>query len=154
MSEQRKHLKRLSRVWVDNPVYFVTCCVKKRRSLLANDTVHTILAAEWKRALDQHGWAIGSYIIMPEHAHFFGRPTYDAKTLSQFMEKWKEWTSKKITRHLGIRAPLWQKGFFDHVIRSDESYSEKWAYVERNPVRADLANEPEDWQYRGHIHFK
>ena len=33
------------------------------------------------------------------------------------------------------------KGFFDHLIRHSESYSEKWEYVRQNPVRAGLVNE-------------
>ena len=34
--------------------------------------------------------------------------------------------------------PLWQSEFFDHVIRSADSYTEKWNYVRENPVRAGL----------------
>ncbi len=45
----------------------------------------------------------------------------------------------------------WQAGFFDHVLRSSESYGEKWEYVRMNPVRAGLAARPEDWPYAGEI---
>jgi hypothetical protein len=31
--------------------------------------------------------------------------------------------------------PLWQPGFFDYVLSNDESYGEKWKYVQENPVR-------------------
>jgi hypothetical protein len=34
--------------------------------------------------------------------------------------------------------PHWQKGFFDHILRGDESYSAKWDYVRENTVRAGL----------------
>jgi hypothetical protein len=47
--------------------------------------------------------------------------------------------------------PYWQEGFFDHVLRSSESYSEKWSYVRMNPVRAGLCAEPEQWPYQGEI---
>jgi len=40
--------------------------------------------------------------------------------------------------------PVWQRGFFDHLLRSDESYAEKWNYVRENPVRAGLAQSAED----------
>jgi hypothetical protein len=36
------------------------------------------------------------------------------------------------------KRPLWQPGFFDHVLRNDESYSKKWEYVRENSVRAGL----------------
>ncbi len=54
---------------------------------------------------------------------------------------------------LGIKAPFWQKEFFDHLIRSGESYSEKWEYMRQNPVRAGLVSNADDWKYSGHIHY-
>jgi putative transposase len=52
---------------------------------------------------------------------------------------------------LGLQKPHWQEGFFDHVLRSSESYSQKWDYVQMNPVRAGLCEKAEDWAYRGEI---
>ncbi len=52
---------------------------------------------------------------------------------------------------LGVQKPHWQEGFFDHLLRSAESYSEKWEYVRLNPVRAGLCKEPEQWPYQGEI---
>ena len=51
----------------------------------------------------------------------------------------------------GMARPYWQEGFFDHVLRSSESYSEKWEYVRMNPVRAGLCARPEQWAYQGEI---
>jgi hypothetical protein len=48
-------------------------------------------------------------------------------------------------------APYWQKGFFDHELRSSQSYSEKWCYVRDNPVRAELLKHWEEWPYVGQI---
>jgi len=45
--------------------------------------------------------------------------------------------------------PIWQRGFFDHVLRSDESYAEKWEYVRENPVRAGLVRIADEWPYAG-----
>ncbi len=42
----------------------------------------------------------------------------------------------------------WQPGCFDRLLRSSESLSEKWLYVEENPVRTGLVNRYEDWPYR------
>ena len=47
--------------------------------------------------------------------------------------------------------PHWQKTFFDHLLQSSESYSEKWNYVRENPVRAGLVASTEDWPYLGEI---
>lgn len=60
----------------------------------------------------------------------------------------KNYISKAL-RLDGTPAPHWQKGFFDHVLRSDESYAEKWLYVRNNPARAGLVANSDDWEYRG-----
>jgi len=49
------------------------------------------------------------------------------------------------------KRPLWQPGFFDHVLRSDESYSQKWEYVRENPVRAGLVRRIDEWPYQGEL---
>jgi hypothetical protein len=53
---------------------------------------------------------------------------------------------------LRIAPPIWQADYFDRYLRSSESYSQKWDYVEQNPVRAGLVERFEDWPYRGIIH--
>ena len=47
--------------------------------------------------------------------------------------------------------PLWQRGFFDHVLRSEESYGQKWNYVRDNPIRAGLVANADGWPYAGEI---
>lgn len=90
---------------------------------------------------------------MPDHVHFFAMPGPAAKPLAEFMRQWKQWTAKGILAAANRPAPLWQPRFFDHVLRSRDSYGEKWTYVSENPVRAGLAVTPERWPYAGHIHF-
>jgi putative transposase len=70
--------------------------------------------------------------------------------LSEWMKSLKNSLSKTL-RVMNVPAPHWQKGFFDHVMRSEESYSEKWLYVAENPVRKKLSARPEDWPYQGEI---
>jgi len=55
---------------------------------------------------------------------------------------------------LEIEAPFWQREFFDHLLRSNESYSEKWEYVRQNPARAGLVANAADWEFSGDIHYK
>jgi putative transposase len=146
-----KHLKRLERIWIENPIWFVTTCTRKRQKVLNQKEVADVLIAEWIKAKERHRWIIGNYVIMPDHVHFFCAPLNEAVDLAKFVGSWKEWTSKAITRQLGLEAPIWQSQFFDHLLRSEESYAEKWDYVQQNPVRAGLAKAPEDWPFLGEI---
>jgi putative transposase len=156
-----KLLQRVDRIWIEFPIYFVTVCPFRRRAILARDPVAEVLVDELPHARERHGWAIGSYVIMPNHMHFFCAPERDAKTLSDFMREWKSWTSRRIRAVLprpttaatktSADNSLWQREFFDHVLRSEESHGEKWNYVRDNPVRAGLVKSSDDWPYFGSI---
>ncbi len=91
---------------------------------------------------------------MPDHVHFFAVPEADAKPLVTFVAKWKEWTTKNLASALNLTPPLWQPRFLDHLLRSEDSRSEKWDYVRNNPVRAGLVANADKWLYQGHIHFE
>ena len=153
-----KHLRRLDRIWPDSPIYFITMCTKNRRAVLARDEISEILIVEWRAAHERHGWAVGRYVIMPDHVHFVCRPELGARKLSEFIGLWKSWTSRRMNALGGPRSAtaatttgLWQREFFDHVLRSNESYSEKWNYVFDNPVRAGLITAAQEWKYAGEI---
>jgi REP element-mobilizing transposase RayT len=92
---------------------------------------------------------VGRYVIMPDHVHLFvcGPENFE---LGRWMGALKQYLEKQIVRTKSA-APLWQRGFFDHVLRNDESYGEKWNYVRGNPVRAGLVASADDWPYAGEI---
>src|SRR5438132_6271095 len=91
-----KHLRRLDRVWIEFPIYFGAVCTFRRRLILARDAIAQVLIDEPPHARERHSWAVGSYVIMPDHVHFFCAPERDAKTLFGFMREWKSWTGRRI----------------------------------------------------------
>jgi putative transposase len=86
---------------------------------------------------------------MPDHIHFFICGPDDFE-LGRWIGMLKQSLVKPIARGES-KSPIWQRGFFDHVLRSDESYSQKWNYVRENPVRAGLVTNADDWPYSGEI---
>jgi len=142
--------KRLNHLYqsYSNPLYFVTCNTWQRTPLLADKDVHESFREYAQRNVIQ-GRAIGRYVILPDHMHFFVRGGPDFK-LGQFVRLMKQHISKVLQDTSGCDH-IWQPGFFDHVLRHNESYAEKWAYVLQNPVRAQLVDRPEDWPYQGEI---
>jgi putative transposase len=136
---------RLSQVFqsYDSPIYFVTFCTADRKSMLATPAVHDAFLKYAQKA-EPRGIAIGRYVIMPDHIHCFIRMA-PQHTLGTTVRMMKRALSK------GIEEPMphWQPGFFDHLLRHSESYSEKWNYVYQNPVRAELVERAEDWAFQG-----
>ncbi|WP_221030321.1 REP-associated tyrosine transposase [Actomonas aquatica] len=132
------------------PIYFVTFCTIRRKNALATPAIHTAFRAFSTRAQDQHGVAVGRYVIMPDHIHLFVSLSPAAASLSSWVGSLKRHLSRTWVK-AGGRLPLWQQSFFDHLLRSDESYQTKWTYVWQNPVRAHLCLNAEDWPYAGEI---
>ena len=140
----KRRPQRLDIIFSRNPVYFVTFCTRNRQPISDLRKAQVALEAYALRGAKQFGIALGRYVIMPDHIHLFvcGNVEFE-------LSKWVSGLKRAISKSLCIRGEFWQPTFFDHVLRSDESFSEKWEYVCQNPVRAGLVNESDDWPYQG-----
>jgi REP element-mobilizing transposase RayT len=145
---QKPRLTRLDQIFTPEPIYFLTACTADRKPLLACAKIHETFREFCLRS-PEHGAWIGRYVVMPDHLHLFA--SIHGITLSAWMKSLKNTLSKTLC-DLGHPAPHWQKGFFDHLLRSGESYSQKWEYVRENPVRAGLVSSSQDWPHAGEIH--
>ena len=153
----------------DPPLYFVTICTARRRKVLANEIVHCAVTEYGERGVDRNV-ALGRYVIMPDHIHLFVRGGPDFR-LGLWVRGLKRVVAAAVTggregsggskvlrpassdggSYAGRSHIIWQRGFFDHLLRNSESYAQKWNYVRENPVRAGLAANAEDWPYAGEI---
>ena len=97
------------------------------------------------RARAEHNVAIGRY----DHLHLFVCGPDDFQ-LGHWIGILKRHLAGA-TRPIEASRPIWQRGFFDHLLRSEESYGRKWNYVRENPVRAGLVARVEDWPFAGEI---
>ena len=149
MSSYPRLPPRLGRVFPSNPVYFITLCAYRRRQLLAAAAVSNAFVGFARLAYAEHNIAVGRYVIMPDHIHFFVTGPDDFG-LGRWVGTLKQVLRKNIARS-SPGGSIWQRGFFDHVLRSEESYSQKWNYVRDNPVRAGLVANAGDWPYAGEI---
>ncbi|HJT80555.1 MAG TPA: transposase [Chthoniobacterales bacterium] len=144
-----ERLRRLEETFQRYPIYFVTACTHQRREILADPIIHAQLIEFAEHGSDHGAW-LGDYVLMPNHLHAFVAADDNRISLSTWMKSLKNALSKTL-RNKGISPPHWQKGFFDHVLRSGQSYSAQWEYVRQNPVRAGLVGNPDEWEFMGSI---
>lgn len=123
-------------------IVFVTVCSHNREKQLANPAVHDALLRAWKKA---DRWMIGAYVIMPDHIHLFCSPIDETVAIEKWITFWK----REFRRILGPSSPRFQIDGFHHRLRGEDSYAEKWDYVQANPVRAGLVPNSDDWPYQG-----
>jgi putative transposase len=83
---------------------------------------------------------------MPDHIYLFVRGAADFK-----LGSWVAGLKRIVAAAAVGGRGIWQRGFFNHVIRTSESYSEKWEYVRQNPVRAGLVLHADGWPIQGEI---
>jgi len=143
---QRQHLSRIP-VWLpaNAPViYFVTACCAERQRFFADSFTVRIALESMQRIEARLGWLVEQICFMPDHVHLLLAPQGDRhQSLSHFMQRWKTSVGLRLGRK------VWQREFFDHLLRSEEKLEEKWNYIRENPVRAGLCASAEDYPFSG-----
>ena len=128
-------------------IVHVTVCTKDRKSVLAKRECVDAIVDAWTQA--DH-WLIGRYVIMPDHIHLFCTPgVHQYPPVRRWVEYWKSVAATHWPHPED--GKLWQRDCWDRQLRSGESYSVKWDYVRRNPVRANLVTDPDDWPWQGEL---
>ena len=122
-------------------MFFITICCKQRgNNQLCFPNVGPILLDAANHYHEQKDWYVSLMLLMPDHLHALIVNAPDKK-LGELIGSWKRYVAGRT----GIK---WQKNFFDHRLRNDESWEEKAAYIRANPVRAGLIQENETWIYQ------
>ena len=139
----RKSLPHTAPAWVraDEAIFFLTICGQRRG---ANQFCSPSTAAGLLDSIafrHQRGdWWVHLWLLMPDHVHALVSTPSD-RPLSKVVAQWKEFTTKTL-------AVQWQRSFFEHRLRHDESFDAKADYILQNPVRKGLIARAEDWPYR------
>jgi len=140
---RRKSLPHDVPLWVDphREIYFITInCRERRRNQLALPETFLRLFETVRHRQKLFLWWPHVFLLMPDHLHALISFPPSGKPLKNVVSQWKEWTAKGI----GIN---WQRDFFEHRLRHDESRCQKAAYILENPVRQQLVARPEAWPF-------
>jgi len=82
--------------------------------------------------MNEDAFQLEAYVIMPNHVHLLLR--LDAP-LSEVMKRLKGKSSRCLNLHLGKSGKLWQRSFYDTLIRSSRHLRFVLAYIHRNPEK-------------------
>jgi putative transposase len=81
---------------------------------------------------------------MPDHLHWL---IADAAAMEQLVHSFKSY-STYAARTIGHRSRLWQRSYWDRVLRRDEDVREVARYIVHNPVRDGIVSKAEDYPYQ------
>ncbi len=137
-------------------VYFVTICTHDKQNYFSNVEVAKIIKDEIEfRMINET--ILFCYCIMPDHLHMLLSLTDDYTnrgenknrgkgTLQNWVSAFKRYTSR-ITNQMFDIKPLWQKNFYDHIVRKKESLLKIAEYIVDNPVRKGMVSEWEEYPF-------
>ena len=134
--------------------YFVTICTYNKQKLfeiehetesvpLQNRLIHKWL----KETEKKFGVTIEKYVIMPNHIHFILVITerHIGRSLQEVMRWFKTMVTNGYIQAVknGMLKPfqrkIWQKSYYDHIVRCEHDYKDIWEYIEANPLKWEIA---------------
>ncbi len=126
-----------------NP-YFVTCVTKRRRPILLDN--YSLLKVSCLRALRKYGIELQAFVVLPDHTHaLINIGDYN---LSRIMHTFKvSFAALFRGKHNLQSGEVWQKRFWDHIIRDREDLNRHMDYIHYNPVRHGFAIHPKKYEY-------
>ena len=148
---KRKSLRLKDFDYSNSGAYFITICTKDMKCILSricDDETEFVGADIIRTRLSKYGVVVDkaindienhydniivdNYVIMPNHIHIIliirnqGGRMVSAPTVIGSL---KRYVSKQIGEH------IWQKGFYDHIIRNEEDYLYHIQYIDENPKK-------------------
>ncbi len=136
--------------------YFITLCVQNKNHLfkiekdsVGNDlcvvppTQNKIIHKWLKETENKFNIKFDKYVIMPNHIHLIAIITerHIGRSLQDAMRWFKTMTTNEYIKEVkngnlkSFDRKLWQKSYYDHIIRGEEDYQEIWQYIENNPAK-------------------
>ena len=147
------------RYYVAGAMVFFTLVAHQRRKLFAEQRARTCLREAINEVRKTLPFVIDAVVLLPDHMHMLWTlPASDG----DFSVRWRRIKSEFTERYLkaggreGVRSisrkkrkerGIWQRRFWDHVIRDDCDFERHLDYIHYNPVKHGYVSCPRDWPY-------
>ena len=141
--EDRKRMRLRDFDYSSEGAYFLTLCLQKKLSLFENHQAKEMVE-KWIVEIENkyENVTVDCYVVMEDHVHLILFITEGNQiSLSEIMKWFKTMTTNEYIRGVRDRVyepfekKLWQRSFYDHIIRNDEDLNEKREYVMNNPAK-------------------
>ena len=138
--------------------YFFTVVTHRRLPLFAPPEAVALLHRCIVEVKRYHPFAIDAFVILPDHLHMlWTQPEGDAgysirwqliKTaFTRHYLRVNPTLDRSTSRQTKGEQAVWQRRFWEHLIRDDEDFSAHLDYIHLNPVRHAVAKLPRDWPH-------
>jgi len=133
--------------YVGEKWFFVTMCCEGRTPVFLEPEIAEQIIAVLRAETAKHQFIVDAFCVMPDHLHFLMLGMSPDSNLLALANSFKQKTAYAYQR--SHRAKLWQRNFYDHVLRSGESSDRVAAYIWMNPVRKGFCKRFDDYPFSG-----
>jgi putative transposase len=124
--------------------FFATTRTAGGKSLFQTERMADLFVDVLRTYMRAGKMTVHDFVVMPNHVHIL-MTVPGAVSTEQAMQLIKGGFSFRANKELGYRGEVWQRGFSDVRISDERSFQQHREYIENNPVRAGLANSPEEY---------
>ena len=132
--------------------YFLTLCTWDRKRGFVDSGLVEMILGVLRDVCVRFSFGVYAYCFMPDHLHLIVTGEDDSSELPGMVRAFKS-LAAGAGAEIGV-FDIWQKGYYDHVLRSGESMDSAAWYVFMNPVRAGLVGRMEEWEFSGSFVFE
>jgi REP element-mobilizing transposase RayT len=149
MTFPRKRIRLPAASYLGLRRYFLTfCCFERRKYFLQTD-FNQYFIEKLREQSAGHQFRTLAYCLMPDHVHLLVEALAVSSNLAPFVKGLKQVTGFEFERRTG--QTLWQRYYYDHVLRpKDDPDGVAW-YIWLNPVRAGLCAEAMEYRLAGSL---
>ncbi len=126
---------------------FVTIVTEHRQTFFKDERIAEAAVEVLLNLREKYKFNLYSYCLMPDHFHALIGIGDSEMSLSRICGDFKSLSTRAFWQFYD--GKLWQRQFFDHVIRNEQDFLETVEYIRENPVKAKLAADWKDWKYAG-----
>ena len=142
------------RVFVPGASYFFTLTLQDRRSDLLICKIKELRIA-FQRVMKTSPFTIDGIVVLPEHMHMTMTLPSNDTNYSQRISFIKSAFSRQIepmecinsSRRTKRERGIWQRRFWEHLIRDEQDYEKHLEYIHYNPVKHGHVKSPSEWPY-------
>ncbi len=127
-------------------VFFATTKTSMARRILQSDRNADLLIDVLRSNVAAGKFELHDFVVMPDHVHLLMTLPKDT-TIEKAMQFIKGGFSYRLKRDFGFQGEVWQRGFSELRINDRESWLQCSEYIKQNPVKAGLADSPEQYPY-------
>lgn len=137
------------RTYQPNQFIFITCVTANRKPIFSTQENQDLFWATYQNVVHKHPFNLVAFVLLPDHFHWLVEmPNADVNFSKIMMSlKWNFTLEYKKKHQISTSLVLWQRGFWDHVIRDEDDFQKHLDYIHWNPVKHDHARRAFDWKY-------